>query len=504
MIPRRCLDALRLLALSACFAALGSAQSITSLSPSAAIAGAPAFSLVVSGSGFTAASVIRWNGAPLKTKFVVESLLATLVPASFTDSAGIANITVTDGGKTSAPVPFTVFGEENTWTPVLDSQAVTFGQVNPLVPDSVVSDWQAGVVFVDQKRLRHEGITGYIQVLEFGASPQEANWVVQNYPVTGPNALAGNSAPYTFATPPSGPLASTLVAVVNTKRPVTPVPPNRPVVPPQRVTPQAHPIRLIPTNIGGVLIPPPPTAPELDKITPVDPDMKRTDNQDGLTEKDSVEQAKNECAPAAVANSMEYLKVDDKLKNVPSTGNQANSSRVGALGRAMNYNPALGTSALNILQGKKNYIQQKRLNLETESQGRFCPTASIDPRCPGGQNGSDGVTPTENFITKALKDKKDVELCFSWPAKPGSAGPPPTVASTPGAHCVFVTGYRFVNGFLRLDVVQDLDQGRMGGLGWEDGGHMSLTIGMSNNQLWIKNWFGQAAQVTHAITEAPK
>jgi len=33
---------------------------------------------------------------------------------------------------------------------------------------------------------------------------------------------------------------------------------------------------------------------------------------------------------------------------------------------------------------------------------------------------------------------------------------------------------------------------------------MSLTIGMSKNQLWIKNWFGQAAQVTHAITEAPK
>src|ERR1700687_5673004 len=108
---------LRLLALATCCAAVGSAQSITSLSPSAAIAGAPAFSLVVSGSGFTATSVIRWNGAPLETKFVVESLLATLVPATFTDSAGIANITVTDGGKTSAPAAFIVFGEKNTWTP---------------------------------------------------------------------------------------------------------------------------------------------------------------------------------------------------------------------------------------------------------------------------------------------------------------------------------------------------------------------------------------------------
>jgi hypothetical protein len=113
------------------------------------------------------------------------------------------------------------------------------------------------------------------------------------------------SAPYTFANPPSGPLASTLVAVVNTKRPVM-HPANRPVVPPSgnAVT---HPIRRFLTNIGGVLIPPPQTA-RTDKITPVDPDMKRTDNQDALTEK-AAWSRRNECAPAAVANSMEYLKV---------------------------------------------------------------------------------------------------------------------------------------------------------------------------------------------------
>jgi hypothetical protein len=77
------------------------------------------------------------------------------------------NITVTTG-KTSAPSSPSWGGKLDTRP---DSRAVTFGQVNPLVPDSVVSDWQAGVVFVDQKRLR-QGITGYIQVLEFGASPQ--------------------------------------------------------------------------------------------------------------------------------------------------------------------------------------------------------------------------------------------------------------------------------------------------------------------------------------------
>jgi hypothetical protein len=94
----------RLLVLAACCAAVMSAQSITSLGPSSAVAGGPSFSLAVSGSGFTATSVIRWNGAPLETKFVVPGLLATLIPASLTDSAGTATVTVTDGGKTSSGV----------------------------------------------------------------------------------------------------------------------------------------------------------------------------------------------------------------------------------------------------------------------------------------------------------------------------------------------------------------------------------------------------------------
>jgi hypothetical protein len=527
MITRRCLDALRLLAMAACCAAVGSAQSkaiggaalsfapfaalppganggivITALGPSAAVAGGPAFSLAVSGSGFSANSVVRWNGAALLTKFVSTNLLALLVDAGLIDSPGTPTVTVTTGGTASNSVTFTVFGPEETWTPVFDSQAVTFGQVNPLFPDSIVSDWHTGVVFVDHQRLRDDGITdGYIQVLEFGDSLTEGSWVVQDYPVAGPNDMLGNSAPYTFATPPPGPLASTLVAVFNTKRPVMPGPANQQMVPPQRVQPQARPIRLIPTNIGGVQIPPPPNPPEPDKITPVDPNLKRTDSQEGLTQTDSVEQAINECAPAAVANSMEYLKVKDKLTNVPST--QANS-RVGALDRAMGYLPAFGTATLNMLQGKLNYIAQKKLALVTESQGRFCPFGAVDPKCPiGGQNGSDNAAPTETFITDALTAKKDVELCFSWAAKPGTLGPPPTFPSPAGAHCVFVTGYRFVFGFLRLDVTQDLNQGNRGGVGWEDGGHMSLTIGTFNNQLWIKNWFDRPALVTHVITEGP-
>jgi len=317
MISRSCLEALRLLALAACIAAVGSAQNnpinsgalpfapvsalppgtntgvvITGLSPSAAVAGGTSFFLTVNGSGFTIDSVVQWNGAAISTKFINNNELEALVGASLIASPETATIRVITGGVTSNGAAFIVVGPEETWTPILDSQSVTFGQVNPLFPDSIVADWQTGIVFVDYKRLKQDGITdGYIQVLEFGSSLDEGAWIVQNFPVPGGQAL-GSGAPYTFATPPAGPLASTLVAVFNTKRPVMPGPVNQRMVPPQRVMPQARPVRLIPTNIGGVLIPPPPKPPEPDKIKPIDPDLKRTDSQDDLTDANSVEQAK--------------------------------------------------------------------------------------------------------------------------------------------------------------------------------------------------------------------
>src|SRR5437899_3853318 len=172
MNSRRCLDVLRLLALAACCAAVASAQPqavggaapffapipvvppgtnpgvvIIALSPSAAIAGGPSFTLTVTGSGFAANSVVQWNGAALTTDFGSTSQLSALVAASLIDSPADATITVTSGGMTSNGAIFTVFGPAESWRPIFDSEAVTLGQVNPLFPDSIVSDWQTGVAF---------------------------------------------------------------------------------------------------------------------------------------------------------------------------------------------------------------------------------------------------------------------------------------------------------------------------------------------------------------------
>src|SRR5262249_10135514 len=146
----------------------------------------------------------------------------------------------------------------------------------------------------------------------------------------------------------------------------------------------------------------------------------------------------------------------------------------------------------------RDYIKANKLNVTTHSQGRFCPTGSVDPNCAGGQDGDSGKTPTVDFITKAIAEKKDVELCFAWPAKPGT---PP---SPPGAHCVFAVGYRFVNGYLTVDFTHDLSQGNDGGVDFEDGGHMSFRIGVFNNQLWIRSFPDRPSLLTHVITEENK
>ena len=98
-----------------------------------------------------------------------------------------------------------------------------------------------------------------------------------------------------------------------------------------------------------------------------------------------------------------------------------------------------------------------------------------------------------------------IALSFGVPAYAATPGPPPTPFQPGGAHCVFATGYRFVNGFLTLDYTQDLNQGgKVPGIGWENGGHMSMRVGIVNNQLWIRSFFGRPALITQVITEAPK
>jgi hypothetical protein len=88
---------------------------ITSISPSSAIAGGPSFTLTVDGTGFVSggatASAVDWNGVKLGTTFVNANQLTATVPAGDIHTAGTASVTVVNpapGGGTSNAETFTI------------------------------------------------------------------------------------------------------------------------------------------------------------------------------------------------------------------------------------------------------------------------------------------------------------------------------------------------------------------------------------------------------------
>jgi len=77
---------------------------LTSISPTSASAGGPAFTLTVTGSRFISSSKVRWNGSDRTTTFVSATQLTAAIRASDIASSGTATVTVfnpSPGGGTS-------------------------------------------------------------------------------------------------------------------------------------------------------------------------------------------------------------------------------------------------------------------------------------------------------------------------------------------------------------------------------------------------------------------
>ncbi|MBL0357904.1 MAG: hypothetical protein IPP72_13945 [Chitinophagaceae bacterium] len=103
------------------------APTLTSISPSSAIAGSAAFTLTATGTNFISGSTIDWNGTALTTTFVSATSLTASVPAANIATAGSSNITVTTAGVgTSAAVVFT-------------TQAVSVPALSSISPNTAVA-----------------------------------------------------------------------------------------------------------------------------------------------------------------------------------------------------------------------------------------------------------------------------------------------------------------------------------------------------------------------------
>lgn len=85
---------------------------LTSISPNSAVAGSDPVTLALTGSGFVAASEVRWNGVPLASvTFNSSTSLTAVIPAANLAAPGTASVTVFNpapGGGTSAPQTFTI------------------------------------------------------------------------------------------------------------------------------------------------------------------------------------------------------------------------------------------------------------------------------------------------------------------------------------------------------------------------------------------------------------
>lgn len=81
---------------------------VSTLNPSSAQAGAPAFVLTVNGSQFASQSLVLWNGTALSTTYVSNSQLTAQVTAQDVATAGTANVQVATGQVESNVVTFTV------------------------------------------------------------------------------------------------------------------------------------------------------------------------------------------------------------------------------------------------------------------------------------------------------------------------------------------------------------------------------------------------------------
>lgn len=88
------------------------APNLADVSPNSCNAGAAAFTMTASGTGFTAESRVLWNGEALATTFVNSTQLKALVPAPMVANGYTASVAVhsggPDGGSTSNTVSFTV------------------------------------------------------------------------------------------------------------------------------------------------------------------------------------------------------------------------------------------------------------------------------------------------------------------------------------------------------------------------------------------------------------
>jgi hypothetical protein len=175
----------------------------------------------------------------------------------------------------------------------------------------------------------------------------------------------------------------------------------------------------------------------------------------------SVEQDVNQCGPASVANSLQYLKNRNGLPvphaNIPGIAGNPPNSLVGQLDNAMGRAQGQGLSTNAIVNGKAKYLADNGLGDKLIYKQYGLGNANINT--PSGLtvfSGSAGGQSLADWLIGELQHGEDVELVIDW------AGG--------GAHAVTLIGGGRIAGVPFFAWSHDAKQGQAGGTGYLDGG----------------------------------
>lgn len=368
----------------------------------------------------------------------------------------------------------------------------SFAQVDFTYPSATELNSPYGQIFLDYSQIPG---SGYVNV------KTSAGWAVQNLPVLGGSGLPGVSMMFDLGF--TGPQVAPFEAYVD----YSPVPlaDNSTLTgSPQSFGLLNH-VEHNPGGSGGPI-----TSPQENPAGK----MTVTFDPNGITTlpiintiRRSVEQVNNQCGPAAVANSLAYLKerygVALKHEHIPGNLGNPPSSLVGQLDNFSDWNAIDGVFRANLLDGKLKYLDKNGpKNLIIKHQGVFdfknkseIPAAD---RTQGATTSNyQGNLVTIDFLMQEIHNGEDIEMDLTFGGRNG-----------PG-HEIMITGGDFILGRPWVTFVHDAVQGNnTKGTGLFDGGYGFAWLddpgggGFLQLKGYVIGYDGLAAGVRNVITES--
>ncbi len=220
----------------------------------------------------------------------------------------------------------------------------------------------------------------------------------------------------------------------------------------------------------------------------------------------SVEQDTNQCGPASVANSLDWLRskygaaapLDPALQNVPGIAGAPANSLVGKLDTAMGRAAGQTVNDKPFMNGKLSFIDTAGNGLKGKLNIKHWPGAGNGANDTKGNQTVGTTTSTDasatggkeiDWIISELQHGEDVEMSWVWPGS--------------GGHWVDLVGGGYILGAPWVSWVHDAKQGdNTTGTGYLAGG---LGFSFVNGQGLLPTWVGSGgskATLDLAVSES--